>query len=47
MYIETVTSGFMGYPIIIFIWIGRKLMAYSTDNKNTWKIIYHLIDNEK
>jgi hypothetical protein len=34
--LETVTSGFLGNPVIYFLWNGCKLIAYSKDLKR-WK----------
>lgn len=47
---ETLTNGFLGYPIIHIIWKGNQMIAYSLDKINwkitTWFLRFPLTNNK-
>jgi hypothetical protein len=37
LFIETVSSGFLGLPVLYYLWQGNVMIAYSKDKIN-WKM---------
>ena len=41
--LEDVKSGFIGYPVIFYVWHKSRLVAYSMDKGKSWRIMFKFI----